>query len=66
MIRSIFFSKGCEWGWNMAGDRRKTRVSGNGVGWGIGECGTKSEKNGSYGCTTILLYFSYGSPMMRI
>ncbi len=23
-------------------------------------------KNASYGCTTILLYFSLGSPMMRI
>ena len=24
------------------------------------------DKNASYGCTTILLYFSLGSPMMRI
>ena len=32
----------------------------------IGESGTKFGKNASYACTTILLYFSLGSPMMRI
>ena len=33
---------------------------------GTGEGRSVLGENASYGCTTIFLYFSLGSPMMRI
>ena len=70
MIRSIFFSKGCEWGWNMAGDRRKTRVSGEWGGMGDrrmwDEIGKKRLLWLYYHSPILLLGFSYDAYMMLL